>query len=688
MVVAAPLAFLNFRGPAGPPWEFLVVILVIIVGPFLAERVRLPGILGLLAGGMIIGPHVLAVIPANDTTFNALGNFGLLYLMFLAGLELDLEMFRRNRTAAITFALLTFTLPMLGGTFGGLSLGFAVPAALLLGSLLASHTLVTYPTARRYGLAGNVAVTTSVGATVITDTLSLSVLAGVSGATTGDATGVELVAQLVLGLGLLALWCFVVLPRIGRWFFRSMGQERTLRFVFVLATFLSGAVVAEMMGIDGIVGAFFAGLGLNRLVPNAGALMDRIGFFGSALFIPLFLVSVGFIIDPAVMVQSHTLGYAGVFLVACLGGKAIAAALTRPLFHFSWDEVLMVYGLSTAQAAATLAATIVGFQIGLFGETVVNAVLWLIVVSLVVSSLATNRAARRMEPAAEGADQLGRTIVLPLLQLERLTAVARLASRVATADGGVVVPVRVSVDADSDHREDEKLIAEASAEMSRIGMDVDVVFRVDTSIEAGIAHACRSEKASLLLLDGEPNEPGGFTRAAQLVFGTLPEQVAAASPVPVVLLWASETPVDRVVVPLSPRDLGGPDRSVTLAIELLTRLRHSGLNATVLTPARAAVAPMLAGRHNIEVVECDPTPARIRSTVTPGALVILPVRSGRVAAGLDADRIGAAPGVSVAMVMVAGAGRSVAGSIDQSMKLVVGRSDSAPAVQLAAANGL
>jgi Kef-type K+ transport system membrane component KefB len=688
MVVPTPLAFLNFHGPAGPPWQFLVVILVIIIGPFVAERLRLPGIIGLLVGGLIIGPHVLAIIPASDTTFNALGNFGLLYLMFLAGLELDLEMFRRNRTAAITFALLTFTLPMLGGTTAGLSLGFAVPAALLLGSLLASHTLVTYPTARRYGLAGNLAVTTSVGATVITDTLSLAVLAGVSGASTGEATGLELAAQLVVGLGALGVWCFLVLPRVGRWFFRSMGQERTLRFVFVMATFLSGAVLAEMMGIDGIVGAFFAGLGLNRLVPNAGALMDRIGFFGSALFIPLFLVSVGFIIDPAVMVEAQTLGYAAAFLLACLSGKAVAAGLTKPLFHFSWDEVLMVYGLSTAQAAATLAATIVGFQIGLFGETVVNAVLWLIVVTLIVSSLATNRAARRMEPAAEAADRLGRIVVLPLLRLDHLAPVAGLASRLATADGGIVVPVRVSVDADSDHRDDEKLIATASAEMRRIGMDVDVVFRVDTSIESGIAHACRSEKASLLLLDAEPIDPAALTRAAQLVFGTLPEQIAAVSPVPVLLLRTSETPVERVVLALSARDFAGSDRSAALAVELLTRLRRSGLTTTVLAPSKAALAPLLAGQHNVEVVASDLALSRARSMAREGTLVIFAARPGRAVAGLDADRLGALPGVSVAVVMVAGASLSVAGSIDQSMKLVVGRSDSAPAVQLEEAAGL
>jgi hypothetical protein len=192
----------------------------------------------------------------------------------------------------------------------------------------------------------------------------------------------------------------------------------------------------------------------------------------------------------------------------------------------------------------------------------------------------------------------------------------------------------------------------------------------------------------LLLLDAEPIDPDGLTRATELVFGTMAEQIAAVSPVPVVLLRASETLVDHVVLPLSARDLTGSDRSTALAVELLTRLRRTGLNATVLAPAKTAIAPMLTGQHNIEIVEGDPTPAQTRSMAREGTLVILPARPGRVAAGLDADRIGALPGVSVAVVMVAGAGLSVASSIDQSMKLVVGRSDSAPAAQLAAANGL
>ncbi len=211
-----------------------------------------------------------------------------------------------------------------------------------------------------------------------------------------------MLVRIVFGLALLAGWYFGVLPRVTRWFFAVAGgeEQRTVRFVFVLCCFLSGAVLASVVGVEGIVGAFFAGLALNRLVSAGGPLMERIGFFGSALLIPLFLVSVGLIIDPAVMASPATIGLAALFVVACVGGKALAAGLTRRLLRFSRAEVATVFGLTVAQAAATLAATRVGFQIGLFGERVVNAVLILIVVSLLLASGFATTAGRRVEAEA------------------------------------------------------------------------------------------------------------------------------------------------------------------------------------------------------------------------------------------------------------------------------------------------
>jgi Kef-type K+ transport system membrane component KefB len=366
---------LSFHTPDRAILSFFAVLVVIAVGPWLAERLRLPGLLGLLFGGLLIGPYVLGVVQESDTFIKSLGTIGLLYLMYLAGLDLDLEILRRYKRIAITFALITFIFPMILGFLTGEALGYKTAAAILLGSIWASHTLLTYPTFRRYGLANQRAVAVTVGATVITDTLALIVLAGVSGYSTGDASGIDLFFQITLGLLILAAFCFLVLPRLMRWLMPSLGQPPAVRYIIALAALFSAVVVCEMFGIDGIVGAFFAGLALNPLIPKQGPLFEHIEFIGSALFIPMFLVSVGLIIEPSVMVDPKTIGTAAVFALSCIGGKAIAAMLCRPVFKYSWIEVGAVFSLSVNQAAATLAATFVGYEIGLFGTTVVNAVL-------------------------------------------------------------------------------------------------------------------------------------------------------------------------------------------------------------------------------------------------------------------------------------------------------------------------
>ncbi|MGH3075203.1 MAG: cation:proton antiporter, partial [Gaiellales bacterium] len=360
---------ISISSPHGAAWEFLVLFGVVIFGPPLVKRARIPGLIGLLLGGFVIGPHGLGLIGQGDTTVPELGQVGLLYLMFVAGVELDLTLLRAHRRAAITFGISTFSFPMVFGVAAGFGLGFGTAAALLLGSLLASHTLVTYPIVRSAGLSSDPAIASAVGATVLTDTLALVVLACVAGSSLEGGSTADVALQIVVGLTVLLTFSLIVLPRLVRIAFRYLGSERTVRYLLAIASFLAAAVVAEMFGIEGIVGAFFAGLALNRLVPNEGPLMDRVEFFGSAVFIPVFLVSVGLLLDPSVMTQGTTLKYAAIFIAACLGGKAVAAFLTRPLLGYSGPQSTMVFALTTPQAAATLAATIVGFDIGLFSNT-------------------------------------------------------------------------------------------------------------------------------------------------------------------------------------------------------------------------------------------------------------------------------------------------------------------------------
>jgi Kef-type K+ transport system membrane component KefB len=508
-------AIVEISSPKGAPWEFLVIFATLLLGPVVIERARIPGIIGLLLGGYVIGPHGLDLIGSGNTTIPDLGQLGLLYLMFVAGVELDLNLLRRHRRAAIVFGLLTFALPMLFGTLVGVGLGWQAQAAILLGSLLASHTLIAYPTVRDAGLASDPAVATVVGSTVLTDTLTLIVLAAVAGSVGSGRSSLDVAVQIVVGLGVLAAFSLLLLPLAAAWAFRLFGAERSVRYVVAITSFLAAATVAELFGIEGIVGAFFAGLALNRLVPNEGQLMDRIGFFGGAVFIPVFLVSVGLILNPAVIAQGETLKLAGLFVVACLGGKVLAAWLSARVLGFSRAQGELLFALSAAQAAATLAATIVGFQLGLFGSSVVNAVLLLIFVSVLASTIVARRASSRLGTAEHGVRPIGARIVVGVGDPSLAAGALSVAVRIARADGGVVDPVLVVAKAAPfAPKAARRRLLEAAA---LAGVDGVVTTVLDGSVVRGAMHAGLAGEATLVLVvepvDWDPAE----REAARLV---------------------------------------------------------------------------------------------------------------------------------------------------------------------------
>ncbi|HEV7527621.1 MAG TPA: cation:proton antiporter [Solirubrobacteraceae bacterium] len=522
------LALIELSTPKGAPREFLLVFAVLLLGPILFRRAGIPGIIGLLVGGYAIGPHGLSLIGAGNNTLPDLGQLGLLYLMFVAGVELDLNLISKYRRSTISFGILTFAIPFVLGTVVGLALGWETLAAILLGSLLASHTLITYPAVKDAGLASDPAVATAVGSTVLTDTLALIVLAAVAGSVAGGRSSVEVAAQVGVGLIVLVGYSLFVLPQMAGWAFRWLGTERAVRYVVAITAFLSAATVAELFGIEGIVGAFFAGLGMNRLVPNEGQLMDRIEFFGGAVFIPVFLVSVGLILDPSVMVKSETLGLAGLFILACLGGKVLAAQITARLFGFSRAQAGLLFSLSAAQAAATLAATVIGFQLGLFSSAVVNAVLVLIFASVLASTIAGARASARMS-SPDGPRPLGTRVVVgvadPALALGALT----LARRIARADGGVVHPLLVVPE--SAPFAPRPALAELSEVVAAAGVDGRVLTIVDRSVLHGALRVGRSQEATLVLV-AEPAADDDSQQAPAALAAGARERAEERSPAP------------------------------------------------------------------------------------------------------------------------------------------------------------
>lgn len=607
--LAPELAEISLKSPNGAAWEFLVLFLVVIVGPPLMKRARIPGIIGLLIGGFAIGPYGLNLIGAGNTTVPDLGQLGLLYLMFVAGVELDLGLVRVHRRAVVAFGALTFALPMLFGSAIGLALGWIVPAALLLGALLSSHTLLLYPTARAAGLSADRGVATAVGATVLTDTAALVVLAAVSGSQTAGGSGTSIALQIALGLAVLVAFTLGLLPRLARLAFRYLGTDRVVRYLLAVASFLAAGTVADVFGIEPIVGAFFAGLALNRLVPNEGPLMDRIDFFGSAVFVPIFLVSVGMLLDPAVMVEGETLKLAGLFIAASVGGKAASAAIARLALGYSGPQAELMLGLTVPQAAATLAATVVGFNIGLFDQSVVNAALVLILASILLGTFLVERSVPTVPPPEGDSDRVGGRILVALTEPRQAALALALAARIAVPEAGVVRGLLAC--SRSEAEELAPRLAELDAAAYTAGIDAESRLLVHDSLAESVVNAATEARASLVIV-GRPSTPGPSA------FSSEGEAIAAALAAPVAILVGEAREIREVEVVREPERIdGGTFDADGLAIELARRIAGT----------------------NVEVSDLDPEGL---AEPRPGQLRVLPATSWQLLAGAANPPDGAA----------------------------------------------
>lgn len=384
-----------------PTWIFFTVLAIILFAPMLLERLRIPSVVGMIFAGVLIGPHGFGVLE-RDGSFELFGKVGLYYIMFLASLEMNLQDVKRLKGRAATLGLLGFAIPMLVGYAANTwLLGYETAAAVLIAAMYASHTLVAYPIVMRYGLSRLKSVSIAVGGTIVADTLTLLVLAVVGGMFKEHVTGIYwlwLVVKVIL-LGLIIIYVF---PRLGRWFFRRY-DEGVVQYIFVLVLVFLGAGLMEMVGMEGILGAFLVGLVLNRLIPPTSPLMSHIEFVGNALFIPYFLIGVGMIVNLGALVSHEgAILVAVVMVLVGLGSKWLAAFLTQKIFRMSADERGLMFGLSGARAAATLAVVMVGYKIilpdgsRLLGDDVLNGAMVLILVTCIVSSLITEHRSRRL----------------------------------------------------------------------------------------------------------------------------------------------------------------------------------------------------------------------------------------------------------------------------------------------------
>lgn len=497
---------LDFNLPiTDPTWIFLLVLLIILFAPMVLGRLRIPHIIGMILAGVVIGEHGFNIL-TRDSSFELFGKVGLYYIMFLAGLEMNMGDFKKNRGKAVVLGLLAFVIPMALGFITNMTvLKYGFITSILLASMYASHTLVAYPIVIRYGVSRHRSVSIAVGGTAVTDTLTLLVLAVIGGLFKGESSEmfwVWLVVKVIF-LGFLIIYFF---PRIGRWFFRKY-DDNVMQFIFVLAMVFLGAGLMEFVGMEGILGAFLAGLVLNRLIPHVSPLMNHLEFVGNALFIPYFLIGVGMLIDIKILFgHGDALKVAVVMTTVALVSKWIASWLTQKIYKMKAIERELMFGLSNAQAAATLAAVLVGYNIilpsgeRLLNEDVLNGTIVLILFTCIISSFATERAARKLamheaQLDAEDKKDVPEKILIPVANPDTIEDLINLSLVIRDSkqkDNLLALNV-INDNSSSEHLETRGKRNLERAAMIAASADVPItqVSRYDLNIASGIIHTAK-----------------------------------------------------------------------------------------------------------------------------------------------------------------------------------------------------
>ncbi len=507
-----------------PVVKFLIILAIILFAPLILNRLRIPHILGLIIAGAVVGPYGFNLILRDDGILLS-GTAGMLYLMFLAGLEIDFNELMRNRLRSIVFGLYTFLIPLGLGILTGLYiLDFSLITSLMLGSMFASHTLVTYPMVAKMGVKNNRAVTVAIGGTVITDTLALLALSAVVGLAHGQ---VDSAFWIQLGVSVLVFTLIVTLlfPIIARFFLKRVSDGLT-QFIFVLFMVFLGAVLAEVAGLEAIIGAFFAGLSLNRLIPQSSALMNRIDFVGNAIFIPFFLISVGMLLDFRIIISDwNTIITAVIMTTVALLSKFLAAYFAQKSFGFNRNERNLIYGLSSARVAATLAMALVGYnlivavspegsQLRLLSDSVLNGTILMIFITCTVASFSAQRAAHKISMSEEIDldldDNQEHRLIIPVYNEDVTDELISFAHLLTPKSENNLVSVAAIIDSESDQhlqmRRSQKLFERAMQCSSAAERVVDTCLRYDTSYTNGILNLLREYNVSDLLLDIDSNK--------------------------------------------------------------------------------------------------------------------------------------------------------------------------------------
>ncbi len=500
-----------------PIWIFFIVMVIILFAPMLMGKLRIPHIIGMILAGIIIGEHGLNILE-KDSSFDLFGQVGLFYIMFLASLEMDLDNFRKNKKKAIIFGLLTFAVPLILGILSSIYvLKFSFASSLLLASIYGSHTLLSYPIVSRYGLSHQRSVPITIGGTAVAIALSLLVLATVGGMFQGG-TSVMFWITMGIKVAVIVLLICLLLPRIASWFFKKY-DDAVSHYIFVLAMLFLGGGLMKLAGMEGILGAFLVGLVLNPLIPKVSPLMNRIEFVGNAIFIPYFLIGVGMIIDIGALFTSWgAWKVAGVMTLVAAFSKWLAAFITQKIYKMSGTERLMMFGLSNAKAVVTLTVALLGYNIildngeRLFNEDVLNGAIVMILFACTISSIATERAAKKFKveesKAVTTSDSERETrvdrILIPVANPDTIEGLMQLALLLKPKDStSALLTLSVTTDgqeARSGMEQGRKLLEKAAKVASAVDVKVRQISRYDINVPSGITHTIKEYDATDLVM--------------------------------------------------------------------------------------------------------------------------------------------------------------------------------------------
>jgi Kef-type K+ transport system membrane component KefB len=516
-----------------PVLVFAIILLVILISPVVLRKFRIPSLIGLIVSGIIIGPNGFNIIEKNNA-IDLFATIGMLLLMFIAGLDLDQEQFRRTRYKSLLFGLLTYIIPFgFGLPVCFYLLNYNLISSLMISNMFATHTMVSYPVVTRLGLTRNEAVAVATGGTIITDTLVLLVLAVITGTVT-KGNNLDLYGNLFISFFLFLLFVVYVIPHVTRYLFHRLEDDNYSQFIFVALVVFICALLAIAAGLEPIIGAFAAGFVLNRLIPSESILRNRIDFTGNALFIPFFLISIGMIVDIRILLTGpRAIIIAAVLTSVALIGKLAASEIASRILGFTTYQRRLLFGLTSSHAAAILAVIMVGYRIGIIDENVINGTVILILITCLVSSVVTESAGRKIalsvnQNIKQPPDRTQESIIVSLSNPQSMEQLLELAFTFQKKNHAI--PLYGLFVVDDNNSANERLahagtiLGHAGGRALAAGRKIETIVSIDNNISSGIRRVAREKNATDIILGTSVKR-----NMADLLFGQPLEQLITNS---------------------------------------------------------------------------------------------------------------------------------------------------------------